>query len=100
MISLRKDSPRRISSEITKYSQVALEDAKIRSTLTKEISAQQAVLLNLHGLVEIKHEDTWQAAQPGDSLEAGAWLRTGVSPAQHCFSRTAARCRLARAASW
>jgi hypothetical protein len=77
-ISLVKDRQLASISEGTKYSQVALEDAKAISAITTQISNQQAALVNPRGLVEINRGDTWQAAQAGDFLTAGSQLRTGV----------------------
>jgi hypothetical protein len=78
LMSLFKDRQLASISESEKYSRVALEDARAISAITKQISNQQAVLVNPHGLVEIMSGDTWQAAQAGDFLTAGSQLRTGA----------------------
>ncbi len=61
----------------TRYSQVDIKNIDAKLASTKKISPQQALLVNLHGLVEIQNGETWQAAQPGDTLEVSAHVRTG-----------------------
>jgi mannose-6-phosphate isomerase-like protein (cupin superfamily) len=66
------------SSDNPKFSHVVIEDAEARSTAAKQISAQQAVLVNPRGLVEIRQGEIWQALQAGAFLEVGAQVRTSA----------------------